>query len=59
MPIKKGKSNKTRNSNIKEVIKSYEEKGTIGTSKPKSKEKAIKQAVAIGYSNQRKSKKKK
>jgi len=59
MPLKKGSSKKTRQSNIKEVIHSYEKKGKIGTSKPKSKKEAIKQAVAIGYAEQRRSKKKK
>lgn len=44
MPLKKGKSDKIRNENIKKEI---------AAGKP------IKQAVAIGYSQQRKSKKKK
>ena len=56
MPLKKGKSKTTRNKNIKEVINSYEKTGKIGKSKPKSKKKAIKQAVAIGYAQQRSSK---
>jgi hypothetical protein len=59
MPLKKGKSKKTISGNIKEVVKSYEKKGTIGTSKPKSKAKALKQAVAIAYSKAGKSRKKK
>lgn len=56
MPLKAGKSKKVRQANIKEVIGSYEKTGKIGTSKPKSKKKAIKQAVAIAYAKQRKSK---
>lgn len=44
MPLKKGSSSKTRNENIKREI---------AAGKP------IKQAVAIGYAVQRKSKKKK
>jgi len=44
MPLKKGTSDKTRNQNIKREIEAG---------------KPIKQAVAIGYSEQRQSKKKK
>jgi len=58
MPLKKGKSDKTRNTNIKEVIGSYEKSGKIGASKPASKAKAIKQAVAISMNKAGKSKKK-
>lgn len=58
MPLKKGKSKKVRQENIKEIMRSYEKTGKIGTSKPANKKKAIKQAVAIGYSEQRKSRKK-
>jgi len=50
MPLKSGKSQKTISRNISEVMKSYEKKGTIGTSKPKSKKKAQQQAVAIALS---------
>jgi len=50
MPLKPGKSQKTISRNISEVMKSYEKKGTIGTSKPKSKKKAQQQAVAIALS---------
>lgn len=59
MPLKKGKSRKTISSNIKEVVDSYKKSGKIGTSKPKSKKAAIKQAVAIAYTKAGKSKKKK
>jgi len=44
MPLKRGTSNKTRESNIKREIRAG---------------KPIKQAVAIGYSEQRQSRKKK
>jgi len=54
MPLKKGKSKKTIQSNVKELIGSYESTGKIGTSKPKSKKKAIKQAIAISYDEARK-----
>ena len=47
MPLKPGKSNKVVSGNISEMVGSYRKTGKIGTSKPKSKEKAIKQATAI------------
>lgn len=47
MPLKKGSSRKTVSSNIKTLVHDYERKGTIGTSTPASKKKAVKQAVAI------------
>ncbi len=47
MPLKKGSSRNTVSSNIKTLVHEYENKGRIGTSKPASKKKAIKQAVAI------------
>ncbi len=59
MPLKKGKSKKVRTRNVKEIMKSYKKTGKIGTSKPKGKKSAIKQAVAIGYAQQRRSKSKK
>ena len=58
MPLKSGKSKKVISKNIKELVNTYEEKGKIGTSKPKSKAAAIKQSVAIAYSKAGKSKKK-
>lgn len=50
MPLKKGSSAKTVSSNVKELMHTYKKKGKIGTSKPKSKKKAQKQAVAIALS---------
>ena len=47
MPLQKGRSNKTISANIRKLAHEYEAKGTIGTSHPASKKKAIKQAVAI------------
>jgi hypothetical protein len=49
VPLLKGKSNKVRGKNVKELVDTYKKKGKIGTSKPKSKKAAIKQAVAISY----------
>ena len=57
MPLKKGKSKKVISSNIEELLHSYKENGTIGTSHPESMEKAQKQAVAIAYSTAKKKKK--
>lgn len=57
MPLKKGRSNKVVSGNISEIVKDYENSGTIGTSKPKTKSRAIKQAVAISLSKAGKSQK--
>lgn len=54
MPLKVGKSKSVIKSNIGELVHKYEQTGKIGTSKPKSKRKAIKQAVAIAYAVKRK-----
>jgi hypothetical protein len=59
MPLKKGKSQKTISSNIGELMNTYKDSGKIGTSAPKNKKKAQKQAVAIALSESGKSKKKK
>jgi len=54
MPLKKGKSKKVILENIKEIMHSYHQKGTIGTSSPESNEKAQKQAIAIAFSQAKK-----
>lgn len=59
MPLKKGKSQETVGKNIKELEHSYKKTGKIGTSKPKSKKAAHKQAVAIALNMAGKSKVKK
>jgi len=57
MPLKKGKSKKTISKNIETEMKKYNKTGKIGTSKPKSKEKASKQAAAVAYTKAGKGKK--
>jgi hypothetical protein len=49
MPLKSGSSQETKSENIGELMKSYKKTGKIGTSKPKSEEKAQKQAAAVAY----------
>jgi hypothetical protein len=56
MPLKKGSSRKTISSNIGEIVRDYKQDGMIGTSKPKSKAAAVKQAVAVAYSKAGKTK---
>jgi hypothetical protein len=56
MPLKKGSSKKTISSNIGTLVGDYKETGKIGTSKPASKAKAVKQAVAISLSKAGKAK---
>jgi hypothetical protein len=55
MPLKKGSSKETVSSNIKSLVHEYEGDGTIGSSHPTSKKKAIKQAVAISLAKAGKS----
>ena len=57
MPLKKGSSQKTISRNIGEIVRDYKQDGMIGTSKPKSKSAAIKQAAAIAYDKAGKTKK--
>lgn len=57
MPLKKGSSQKTISGNISEMVGKFKKSGSIGTSKPKSKKAAVKQAVAIALSTAGKSKK--
>jgi len=54
--LKKGKTDKIIGDNISELMGSYKKKGIIGTSKPSSKNKAQKQAVAIALDKANESK---
>jgi hypothetical protein len=56
MPLKSGKSRETVSKNIKTLVHDYEHKGAIGKTRPGSKKKAIKQAVAISLKKAGKSK---
>jgi len=49
MPLKTGKSNKAISANIQTLVADYQAKGKIGTSRPKNKAAAVKQATAIAY----------
>jgi hypothetical protein len=55
MPLQEGKSKKVLSENISEVMSSYNDKGTIGNTKPKNKAHAAKIEAAIAYAQQRKS----
>jgi hypothetical protein len=50
MPLKKGSSRSIVSSNIKTLVDDWKKDGSIGTSHPSTKKKAIKQAVAIAMS---------
>jgi len=56
MPLKSGSSQETVKSNIKQLVHEYENEGKIGSSRPPSKRKAVKQAVAISLKKAGKSK---
>jgi hypothetical protein len=47
MPLRKGSSKLVVSSNIKSLVDDWKKDGSIGTSHPPTKKKAIKQAVAI------------
>lgn len=54
MPLKKGGSQKVVSDNIREIVEDWEQDGTIGTSRPATKQQAVKQAVAIALVEARK-----
>jgi hypothetical protein len=47
MPLRKGSSRSVVSNNIKILVNEWKTDGSIGTSHPQTKKKAIKQAVAI------------
>jgi len=47
MPLRKGSSKAAVSSNIKTMVHEWEKDGSIGSSHPPTKQKAVKQAVAI------------
>jgi hypothetical protein len=56
MPLKSGKSNKVVSANVQTLVDDWQAKGRIGTSRPKTKKQAVKQAVAIALSKAGRSK---
>ena len=57
MPLNHKKTKKAFKENVSEFVDAYKEKGKIGASKPKSKQSALKQALAISYTIRNKKKK--
>jgi hypothetical protein len=55
VPLRKGSSQSTVSSNIRTLVDDWKQDGSIGTSYPATKKKAIKQAVAIALSKAGKS----
>ena len=55
MPLRKGSSKSIVSSNIKILVDDWKKDGSIGTSYPPTKKKAIKQAVAIALTKAGKS----
>jgi hypothetical protein len=56
MPLRKGKRAKTKkgfSANVKTLVDDFKRKGKIGTSKPRSKKAAVKQALAISFALKR------
>jgi hypothetical protein len=52
VPLKKGTSSKVVSQNVGKIMREYKAGGTLGTSpRPKSKQAALKQAVAASLSN--------
>ena len=56
MPLNKGNSRTTISRNIKELVDDWQQDGSIGSSHPRRKKQAVKQAVAIALKKAGKSK---
>ena len=56
MPLKKGSSRATISQNIKELVDDWQQDGSIGSSHPRSRKKAVKQTIAIALKKAGKSK---
>ena len=56
MPLQKGSSKPVIASNIRELLHSFKQKGSLGTSRPPSMQAAQKQAAAIAFSQARRGK---
>ncbi|PRC91413.1 hypothetical protein [Solimicrobium silvestre] len=57
MPLAKGSNKAVVSNNIKMLVDEWKESGSIGNSHPKTKRKAVKQAVAIALTKAGKSNK--
>lgn len=53
MPLVRGRGDEARQRNIQELVSTYNAKGKIGNTKPKSKAQAVKIAAAIAYRKSR------
>lgn len=51
--LRKGGSKDVVSANIREIVHDWEKDGTIGTSRPATKDQAVKQAVAIALGQAR------
>ena len=47
MPLKEGKSRRTISGNIEKLVHEYDKEGHVANSRPASRKRAVKQAVAI------------
>lgn len=57
MPLKKGKSKKTRSANIAEMMRSWKKTGKIGNTTPRDAQHAMQIATAAAFTKSRSKKK--